>query len=69
MKASEEVHGRKLPVVLLITKTDILGERLNMMRQNYEPRGAYEDSSLSDDSEREEKMIRTWRGSQRGTER
>ena len=36
-EASELVHGRKLPIILLLTKTDMLGERLNMMRQNYVP--------------------------------
>ena len=52
--------------MLLLTKTDMLGSRLDKLRQQYTPRNmeidSSEEESVSNDSYREEKLIKSWHG-------
>ena len=36
-KAAEEVQSANIPIVLLLTKTDLLGDSLALARQRYAP--------------------------------
>lgn len=68
-QASEQVHTGKLPIILLLTKTDMLGERLNMMRKAYQPPDNNFDSSEggsdveTSNIDREKKLIKSYKGS------